>query len=77
MKNGHGFKIDKNIPVPSGYTERRTGISAALRSLKVGESILFKGKTRAGIASLGCHVFGPGGCTTRLEDGGIRLWRVK
>lgn len=74
MKNGE-LKIEKGIPMPK-VRSRTYGVSAILRQMKVGESILLPGK-RSSVASIGSHIFGPGGSTTAVEKDGVRLWRVK
>lgn len=64
---------ERALPIPPPRT--RTGFTALLRTLKVGESSLlptldYKAHTVA------YRVFGKGNYRGRKEKGGIRIWRI-
>jgi hypothetical protein len=64
------MKIEKGIPVPKG---RGDGITATLRALKVGESVLVPSLNAQVLAA---RAMGKGKWRSALE-GNIRIWRIK
>ncbi len=63
-------RVDKNVPVPS---PRHTGITALLRTLAVGESVLID---TCNPSALAYRVFGKGNYRSHKERGGVRIWRI-
>lgn len=73
MKNGE-LKIDKGIEIPRRPVKK--GYSQALRALKKGESVLLPISYLPG--GLMRQVDNrPGVFSTRREEGGFRVWRIK
>ena len=70
MKNDEP-KIEKNVPIPK---KRTSGVSALLRKLKVGESILLP---KQAAYTQAYAVLGKGNCTIRSTPDGVRVWRIK
>lgn len=75
------YVVEKNIPIPPkrpGPAKNPLSITAQLRALKKGESIFFKDKKQAAISTAGRKAaYGTDQkYTTRLVDGGVRIWRV-
>lgn len=69
------FKIEKNIPIPPEHPGK--GMSAALRSLKKGESVLLP-TSRKNIGGILLHIGGIGCFVCRTV--GVkktRVWRIK
>jgi len=69
------MKIDTNIPVPEARNNK--GISAALRSLKKGQSVFILGKTAQDMGGFIDHCGLSGKVTRRTIDGGCRIWRIR
>lgn len=69
------MKIDKGIPIPEEANNK--GISAALRKLKVGESLFLEGKTSSDVGGFVSHCGLSGKVTRRTIDGGCRIWRIR
>jgi hypothetical protein len=69
------LKIDRDIPMPQA--RNNLGISAALKRMKVGESIFIKGKTAGDMGGFIDHCGLSGKVTRRTIDGGCRIWRIK
>jgi len=67
--------IDKNIPIPSRLESPRDGMVAAMRKMKVGESIECTEKERGNAHSLARYV-GIKIITRRMPSGSYRLWRA-
>lgn len=63
-------KVDRTVPVPPS---RHTGVTALLRQLNVGESVLLDSPHPAALAQ---RVFGKGNYRSHKEHGGIRIWRI-
>ena len=69
------IKIEKGVPIPSA--RGRTGVSDAIRKMKVGDSIVVVDRMSAG--TIAKQVFGKAGhiTTRKLPDGTFRVWRIK
>ena len=65
------LKIEKNVPIPK---RGRSGISAALKSMKVGDSMILPKQTAYTQAY---KVLGKGNCAVRSTADGVRVWRIK
>lgn len=69
-------KIEKGIPLP---TQRANGLSAAFRTMHVGDSVFLAGKASSSnvsplygyVARLTKRKF-----SARKVDGGVRVWRI-
>ena len=63
--------IQKNVPIPP---PRQTGITALLKQLKVGESVIVdtpnRGSLHGNAKNIGIKI------VTRKEGSGFRVWRV-
>lgn len=71
------LKIESGIPIPSRKISRRNGLTAVLRKLKVGESVLAP-TTSAG--AQGCVLLAglKGRATVRkMDENHVRIWRIK
>ncbi len=73
-----GFLIESGIPVPEKNGRARTGISAAIRALAVGESLLVKDKKASALHAYAARV----GIRIRTkqeedESGAVRIWRIE
>jgi len=73
LSDGSLLTIEHGIPCPP---QRNRGISAALRTMRSGDSILLD-KTRAQAAALAHIVFGKGNYATNSEGGSTRVWRLR
>lgn len=71
--NGSLPKIENNVPMPK---PRKSGVSVLLRSLKKGQSVLLE-MPQNNVANLAQHALGSGNYTTKIVDGGTRVWRLK
>ena len=70
------LKIEKGIPIPSSeHTGRKGKIAPLMRSMKVGDSILFSVRKRA--SAYGSLYIGKGKYATRKEGSRFRIWRTK
>lgn len=71
--------IEKNIPIPPPQNgKRRTGLTAAIRSMEVGDSVLVTcGSTYVSSRISGFHATSDMRFVTRSADGGMRVWRVE
>lgn len=68
------LKIERGIPVP----ELRPNDSRLLRSMKVGESVLFPPERKhSTVQMLARRALGKGKYATRRTEGGTRVWRIK
>lgn len=65
------FKIEKGIPIPMS---RETGLTAAIRKLKVGDSFVVTRVQRAQCAASGNRLGFK--LATRNAEGGVRVWRI-
>ena len=70
------LEIEKGIPMPA---PRAWGITAALRKMDVGDSIFLRGKKSNNITTIVAILTKKTGLmfTTRMVDGGTRVWRIK
>lgn len=64
-------KVDRDIPVPR---PKRTGVTALLRTLKPGDSVLLDSLHAPALAF---RIFGKGHFRSHKEHGGIRIWRTE
>jgi hypothetical protein len=76
-----GLKIEKNVPIPDRYADKREGTYCSyLRKMEVGDSIKFNAiqgaRVRIVIGNY-FHKISEKRFITRKEDEGIRVWRVK
>ena len=67
------LKTDTNIPPPP--PRRRTGVTAALRAMEIGDSLLLPILTWQA-NSYAYRVLGKGNFRARKEHGGTRIWRT-
>lgn len=68
------LKIERGIPIPSG----RPGWARLLRSLKVGESILFPPQDKSTtVRKRASQALGKGCYVCRQVEGGTRVWRTR
>jgi hypothetical protein len=65
------MNIDKNIPIPN-----RSGQTAILRKLEVGDSFLIEEKKRTNVVPLANGV-GIKVKTAKESDGWVRVWRIE
>jgi len=75
------YTVERGVPIPNtahGNKLQPLSFSGQLRSLKKGQSILVPDKTQERVAATGAVVCKKTGqkYTTRLVDGGVRIWRV-
>jgi len=72
------MKIDKNVPMPKGSKELHP-ISAALRSMEVGDSVLIADKTRTQVQDYVRKARWTTGhrFAIRQAENGIRVWRIE
>lgn len=68
------FLIESGIPIPE--SQARTGLSAALRALKVGDSLVVKDKKASSVHAYAVRV-GIRIKTKTEEDGTARIWRIE
>ena len=70
------LKIEKDIPMPE---PRAWGVTAALRKMDVGDSIFFRGRKTNRVTNITSLLAKKTGLmfTTRMVDGGTRVWRIK
>lgn len=66
------LKIERNVPVP----QKRGEISAVLRRLKPGESVLLSSSANSA-SSIARYAIGSGKFLVRAEGNGARVWRTK
>lgn len=69
-KTNGELKIEKGIPIPSG----NANVTATLRKLKVGDSVLLPSSFDRQYAH---QVLGKGNYTARKMEDGVRVWRTK
>lgn len=82
--NGNGstvFKIEDDVPMPPGRAHRTYGVTATMRLMKPGQSILlpqYRTTLNAGAARMAARLLGPEGYrfVMRTVEGGVRLWRI-
>lgn len=67
------IKIETGIPAPT-RRQQDTGVTAALRSMKVGDSFVHseRGSLHQIARQIGLHL-----ATRKQEDGSYRIWRIK
>lgn len=78
--NGHTFKVENDIPIPGGGSSK-SGFAAAIRNLKIGQSVLNNkssspGSISAQAASVAFRAGDGRRYVTRTVEGGTRVWRV-
>ena len=69
------FEIEKFVPIPAGYAKSK---KYPFSEMEIGDSILF-GESDMKAARSYSHAFGVRHgmkFTTRLVDGGMRIWRI-
>lgn len=66
------IEIEKGIPIPPIRT--KTGLTAALREMQVGDSVFRPGADPTGLSGVIRRV--PGKFVCRKVDGGSRIWRT-
>ena len=64
--------IERDVPVPPLI---RTGVTALMREMKVGDSRLISEVEWRG-RTIAYRVFGKGNFRTQKVRGGIRIWRI-
>ena len=72
------FIIENNIPVPQTRTYCKTGVSAVLQKLEVGQSFLLdedRAKKVSGVTYQIGKKYNRKFCTRKTEQG-VRIWRV-
>ena len=67
------MKIETGIPVP----DRGNGITAALRRLKKGDSVLIPGKKAVEMSGYVTNAKMTGKLTMRSTADGVRVWRIR
>jgi ribosomal protein L13E len=68
------FKIEKGIPIAPAKS--RTGLTATLRKLEIGDSFHAPVIAQAGLSSLAKRI-GITVASRRDGEGGVRIWRIK
>jgi len=76
-----GLKIEDGVPLPTDLRKRTTGITAVMRQMKPGQSVLlpqYRTTLNAGAARMAARLLGPEGFqfTMRTVEGGVRVWRL-
>lgn len=68
--------IENNVPLPA---PRHSGLTAALRKLTIGQSVLIPNRAMRGINPSVFHVHKKTGhdFTCRTEGTGVRVWRTE
>ncbi len=77
MKANGEFKIEKGIPAPASRARSSSALRDTLRKMQPGESVLVPSENRSGIAGDMTQIWGRGNGTSRKEEGGVRIWRLK
>ena len=70
--NAFEIKIEKEIPIPS--RKGRTGFTALVRQMTIGDSVLVTPKQAASIVAAISREKGK--CARRTEGDKIRIWRT-
>lgn len=66
------LEIEKNVPLPP--SNNGTGLSAVLRSMEIGDSVLVESTKKNRLtAAFAKHA--PRKFSQRKQEGGIRVWR--
>ncbi len=68
------LQTQNNVPQPP--PKRRTGVTAALRAMAIGDSMLVPLLTWQA-NSYAYRVFGKGNFRAKKEHGGTRIWRIR
>lgn len=69
------YKIEKGVPMPEGrFKPKYQEIVDVMGTLKPGESVLLQLDSLV-VRNLAVRHMGKGNYMTRMEDGGVRLWR--
>lgn len=68
------LKIERNVPLPDVRTD---GITAALRSLRIGDSVFVPGKKAVEMSGFITNAKMRGKLTMRTQSDGVRVWRIK
>jgi len=69
------FEIEKFVPIPAGYVKKK---KYPFAEMEIGDSIFFAEPAVKKARSY-AHAFGASHgmkFTTRLVDGGVRIWRI-
>jgi hypothetical protein len=73
------FKIEKGVPMPNhGNGGREFPLPAALRKMEIGDSVLVVNRSRDSVVGTTAFIKRETGArfSTRVVDGGVRIWRV-
>jgi hypothetical protein len=70
------LKIERGVKV-TRKGGNNGGVSAQLRALKRGESVVVPHSATADVRQLALYALGAGNYATRKCDGGTRVWRTK
>ena len=68
--------IEKGVPVPAGYG-RQVGLTAVMRKMVVGDSIVVPEHMRASIYSIARGIDGTKFAVRKVADGQLRVWRTE
>jgi hypothetical protein len=73
------IKVESGIPLPPTNSTHQSGVSNTLRTMKIGESFLYRGLpvTVRIIANRISKEAGGRKFATRKVEGGLRVWRIK
>lgn len=72
--------IEKNIPMPKTHRGPGNAKYTEFREMEVGDSVFFEGQTVSGRAATAARVYGSRSMkrfSSRTEEGGVRIWRIK
>ena len=78
------FKIETGIPIPNSMGGGRS--KYPFKKFKIGESFYVHlsetnfpdiGRLQNNLTAAARHALGPRSVTTRIMDGGVRVWRIK
>lgn len=71
--------IEKDVPIPEiGNGKRRTGLTACLRAMEVGDSVLVGMNDGSPYSRVSAYQsLNDARFTTRTVEGGLRIWRVE
>lgn len=69
------YKIEKGIPFPK-HANRQRGLTATIRKMEIGDSILVPNKTQGSVWSV-LSSMKPKKFTTRKDGTSTRIWRIK
>lgn len=70
------YAIEKNVPLPT--KGQKLGITSALRSMSVGDSVLFPDrKTASELGTFFANLKPMKFTTRKTPEGGLRVWRIE